>query len=177
MLIIDVSFEPTRTDFHKGDAGTVIGIHIGMNLEDKTAEGLLEWLHHPLFRHHRPRRGCNLHEAIEQFLGPKRFVWLYLASIIGGSIAFTVFDPMGIAVGASGGIFGLMGAYFVIIRALGYRSLSLSAIAHGPVKAMILDLDAGKAAAMMTKLLNAPAGSVSIRQKLTEFAEAEGLSL
>ncbi len=61
--------------------------------------------------------------------------------------------------------------------ALGYRSLSLSAIAHGPVKAMILDLDAGKAAAMMTKLLNAPAGSVSIRQKLTEFAEAEGLSL
>ena len=61
-------------------------------------------------------------EAIEQFLGPKRFVWLYLASIIGGSIAFTVFDPMGIAVGASGGIFGLMGAYFVIIRALGYRS-------------------------------------------------------
>ncbi|MCK7472946.1 MAG: hypothetical protein MZV49_04600 [Rhodopseudomonas palustris] len=61
--------------------------------------------------------------------------------------------------------------------ALGYRSLSLSAIAHGPVKAMILDLNAGKAAAMMTKLLNAPAGSVSIRQKLTEFAEAEGLSL
>ena len=40
-----------------------------------------------------------------------------------------------------------------------------------------VDLDAGKAAAMMTKLLNAPAGSVSIRQKLTEFAEAEGLSL
>jgi phosphotransferase system, enzyme I, PtsP len=29
----------------------------------------------------------------------------------------------------------------------------------------------------MTPLLDAPAGSVSIRQKLTEFAEAEGLSL
>ena len=49
--------------------------------------------------------------------------------------------------------------------------------AHGPVKAMILDLDASKAEAMMTPLLNAPSGSVSIRQKLTEFAEAEGLSL
>jgi len=61
--------------------------------------------------------------------------------------------------------------------ALGYRSLSLSATAHGPVKAMILDLDARKAAAMMTPLLEAPSGSVSIRQKLTEFAESEGLSL
>src|SRR6187397_2629131 len=61
--------------------------------------------------------------------------------------------------------------------ALGYRSLSLSATAHGPVKALILDLDARKAEAVMMPLLDAPAGSVSIRKKLTEFAEAEGLSL
>jgi len=61
--------------------------------------------------------------------------------------------------------------------ALGYRSLSLSATALGPVKAMILDLDAKKAEAMMTPLLDSPAGSVSIRERLTAFAEAEGLSL
>src|SRR4030088_720658 len=61
--------------------------------------------------------------------------------------------------------------------ALGYRSLSLSATGHGPVKAMILELDAKKAADMMMALLDAPSGSGSIRQKLTEFAEAEGLSL
>jgi phosphotransferase system enzyme I (PtsP) len=61
--------------------------------------------------------------------------------------------------------------------ALGYRSLSISATGHGPVKAMILDLDARKAEAMMLPLLDAPSGSVSIREKLTEFAEAEGLSL
>ena len=60
---------------------------------------------------------------------------------------------------------------------LGYRSLSLSATAHGPVKAMVLDLDAKKAEATMKALLDAPSGSVSIRQKLTEFAEAEGLAL
>jgi phosphotransferase system enzyme I (PtsP) len=42
---------------------------------------------------------------------------------------------------------------------------------------MILDLDASKAAALILPLLDAPSGSVSIRQKLTEFAEAEGLSL
>jgi phosphotransferase system enzyme I (PtsP) len=61
--------------------------------------------------------------------------------------------------------------------ALGYRSLSLSATAHGPVKAMVLDLDAKKAAAMIAPLLDAPSGSVSIRARLKEFAEAEGLSL
>jgi phosphotransferase system enzyme I (PtsP) len=61
--------------------------------------------------------------------------------------------------------------------ALGYRSLSLSATGHGPVKAMILDLDAKKAEAVMAPLLDAPSGSVSIREQLTAFAEAEGLSL
>jgi phosphotransferase system, enzyme I, PtsP len=61
--------------------------------------------------------------------------------------------------------------------ALGYRSLSLSATALGPVKAMILELDARKIEAMMTPLLDAPAGSVSIREKLTEFAGKEGLAL
>ena len=61
--------------------------------------------------------------------------------------------------------------------ALGYRSLSMSATGHGPVKAMILELDARKAETLMDALLAAPSGSVSIRQKLTEFAEAEGLPL
>jgi len=61
--------------------------------------------------------------------------------------------------------------------ALGYRSLSLSATALGAVKAMIIELDARRAEAMMSQLLETPAGTVSIRQKLTEFAEAEGLPL
>jgi phosphotransferase system enzyme I (PtsP) len=60
---------------------------------------------------------------------------------------------------------------------LGYRTLSLSATAHGPVKALILDLDAKKIQTEITKWLDAPSGSISIRQKLTEFADAEGLSL
>jgi len=44
-------------------------------------------------------------------------------------------------------------------------------------EALILDLDAKKAEAVIMPLLDAPSGSVSIRKKLTEFAEAEGLSL
>jgi phosphotransferase system enzyme I (PtsP) len=63
------------------------------------------------------------------------------------------------------------------LLALGYRSLSLSATAHGPVKALILDLDVGKAEAMMKPLLDAPSGSVSIRDRLRAFAEAEKLPL
>jgi phosphotransferase system, enzyme I, PtsP len=63
------------------------------------------------------------------------------------------------------------------LLAMGYRSLSLSATSHGPVKAMILDLDIKKASAFLQPLLEAPSGSVSIREKLKDFAEAEGLSL
>ena len=63
------------------------------------------------------------------------------------------------------------------LLAMGYRNLSLSATAHGPVKAMILDLDIKKAAATMKALLDAPSGSVAVGDRLREFAEAEGLSL
>ena len=63
------------------------------------------------------------------------------------------------------------------LLSMGYRSLSLSATAHGPVKALILDLDIGKAEQLMTGLLRAPAGSVSIKEKLKDFAEKEGLPL
>ena len=61
--------------------------------------------------------------------------------------------------------------------AIGYRALSVSAVSHGPVKAMILELDAAKAEAAISPLLDQPAGSVSIRHKLAEFAEAHRLSL
>ncbi len=63
------------------------------------------------------------------------------------------------------------------LLSLGYRSLSLSPTAHGPVKALILELDAAQAEAMMKPLLDAPSGSVSIRDRLRAFAEAEKLPL
>src|SRR5262249_47789780 len=61
------------------------------------------------------------------------------------------------------------------LLALGYRSLSLTASALGPVKAMILDLDTRKAAAMLRPLLESPVGAASLRGKLEEFAAKEGL--
>src|SRR5690606_6177740 len=56
--------------------------------------------------------------------------------------------------------------------ALGYRSLSLSATAHGPVKSMILDLDTEKAEAAILPLLEAPSGSIAVRDRLKDFADA-----
>ncbi|HVX92039.1 MAG TPA: phosphoenolpyruvate--protein phosphotransferase [Xanthobacteraceae bacterium] len=61
--------------------------------------------------------------------------------------------------------------------ALGYRSLSLAPSAVGPVKAMLLELDAGKARDLVCNLLEKPGAGSSIREHLTKFAEAEGLTL
>jgi phosphotransferase system, enzyme I, PtsP len=61
--------------------------------------------------------------------------------------------------------------------ALGYRNLSLVPSAVGPVKAMALDLDAGKAQAVVNELITRPNGADSIREKLVAFAAAEGVPL
>jgi phosphotransferase system enzyme I (PtsP) len=58
---------------------------------------------------------------------------------------------------------------------LGYRSLSLVPSAIGPVKAMLLELDSGKAAALVSALMAKADGLGSVRDKLAAFAAAEGL--
>jgi membrane associated rhomboid family serine protease len=60
--------------------------------------------------------------VIEPLLGKARFLVLYLLAIFGGSVAVLLLNPSTAVLGASGGIFGLMGAYFVILRSLGQRS-------------------------------------------------------
>src|SRR5438105_1555317 len=61
--------------------------------------------------------------------------------------------------------------------ALGYRSLSLTPSAVGPVKAVLLDLDAGKASALLGPLIERPTDSLAVRDRLEAFAAAEGLQL
>ena len=63
------------------------------------------------------------------------------------------------------------------LMAIGYRSISLSASAVGPVKAMLLDLDIKKAAATIQPLLDGAGSKDSVRQRLESFAAAEGLQL
>jgi membrane associated rhomboid family serine protease len=57
--------------------------------------------------------------SLEQLLGRGRFLAVYLLSAIGGGVAFFLIGPNNVlALGASGAIFGLFGAWFVVARKL-----------------------------------------------------------
>jgi membrane associated rhomboid family serine protease len=61
--------------------------------------------------------------VIEPMLGPARFLALYLISIFGGSaMVLWLSEPVVPVVGASGAFFGLMGAYLIMLRAIGDNS-------------------------------------------------------
>jgi phosphotransferase system enzyme I (PtsP) len=61
--------------------------------------------------------------------------------------------------------------------AIGYRSFSLSPSAVGPVKAMLLELDARKVAGLIAPLIESPAGNLQIRERLKAFASEQGLQI
>ena len=61
--------------------------------------------------------------------------------------------------------------------AIGYRSLSLTPSAVGPVKAMLLDLHCGKAATFLSSLIEKSSGGAPIRAQLEKFAAENGLQV
>ncbi len=65
----------------------------------------------------------------------------------------------------------------VALVALGYRALSLTPSAVGPVKAALLDLDCRKMAEFLWPLVEKPAGGKPIRARLQEFAASQGLQI
>src|SRR5260221_927790 len=56
--------------------------------------------------------------ALERLLRGLRYLAVYLVSALGGSVALYLFVPYELALGASGAIFGLFGAWFVVSRRL-----------------------------------------------------------
>ena len=69
-------------------------------------------------------------QVLESILGRARFITLYMIAGLAGSLGVLYFDlALGLqfssVVGASGAIFGLMGAYLVILRHLGSNSTGL----------------------------------------------------
>jgi membrane associated rhomboid family serine protease len=57
--------------------------------------------------------------SLEQLLGRVRFLAVYLLSAIGGGVAFFLIGQYNVlALGASGAVFGLFGAWFVVARKL-----------------------------------------------------------
>jgi membrane associated rhomboid family serine protease len=61
---------------------------------------------------------------LEPAVGTARFVAIYAVSILGGSFLVLLIDPDQLTVGASGGIFGLMAAAFLIARHRGLDQLA-----------------------------------------------------
>ena len=57
--------------------------------------------------------------AVEHMGGRLRFGLIYAVSILGGGLGALLLDPGSLTAGASGGIFGLMGAIFIAQRAQG----------------------------------------------------------
>lgn len=63
--------------------------------------------------------------ALEPVIGRARFLTLYLLGGFGGSVAVLLLNPSSGVLGASGAIFGIFGAFFVIQRGLGGNSLQM----------------------------------------------------
>jgi phosphotransferase system, enzyme I, PtsP len=63
------------------------------------------------------------------------------------------------------------------LAAIGYRALSLSPSAMGPVKALLLELDCRKAAQFLSPLIHKTDGGKPIRGHLEDFAAQEGLQI
>ncbi len=56
--------------------------------------------------------------ALERMLGKGRFLAIYLVSALAGSVLLYLLAPFEAAIGASGAIFGLFGAWFVLSKRL-----------------------------------------------------------
>ncbi len=69
---------------------------------------------------------AQLGPVLESALGRVRFLALYVLSALGGStLSYLVSDRGSVGVGASGAIFGLFGAYYIVVRKLGGETRSI----------------------------------------------------
>jgi phosphotransferase system enzyme I (PtsP) len=60
---------------------------------------------------------------------------------------------------------------------IGYRSISMSPAAIGPVKSMLLSLDIGKLESVLLPALEETEAKMTIAEILTDFIEENGISL
>ena len=80
-------------------------LHLGMNM-------LVLWI-----------IGAQLEKAI----GPVRYACLYFTSLLAGALGVLLIDPTTPTVGASGAVFGLMGAALIYQRSRGHRRVAIGA--------------------------------------------------
>jgi membrane associated rhomboid family serine protease len=66
-----------------------------------------------------------LGRLLEPALGTVRFTVLYFASLFAGSLGVMILDPNALTLGASGAVFGLFGAGFIIAKERGLDELAV----------------------------------------------------
>jgi len=67
--------------------------------------------------------------AVERLLGSVRFAAVYLVSALGGSVMYYYLAPQNaLALGASGAIFGLFGAFFVVAKRLQFDARGITTV-------------------------------------------------
>ncbi|GAA5189271.1 rhomboid family intramembrane serine protease [Rugosimonospora acidiphila] len=66
-----------------------------------------------------------LGRTLESFLGPLRFLGLYLVAGIGGDVAAYLFQPADLSAGASTALFGMFAALFLVLRKLGLNATAV----------------------------------------------------
>ena len=99
------------------DLTHLVGVAAGQYYRLLTAAFLHAGIFHVLFNMFAL---VQIGPVLEGALGRLRFIALYLLSALGGSVAAYLFaNPAQPSVGASGAIFGLFGAYYVVVRRLG----------------------------------------------------------
>ena len=67
-----------------------------------------------------------LGRMLEPSIGTPRFLAVYVASLFGGAFGALLLDPNALTIGASGAIFGIFGATFVIARGRGFDAVASS---------------------------------------------------
>jgi membrane associated rhomboid family serine protease len=67
-----------------------------------------------------------LGRILEPSIGTPRFLAVYFSSLFGGAFGALLLDPNALTIGASGAIFGIFGATFVIARGRGFDAVASS---------------------------------------------------
>jgi membrane associated rhomboid family serine protease len=132
LIAVNVALLPLTYNLHSGGgfgfgsgALTSLGNHLAL-YGPAVARGDDYRLLTAAFVHYGPiHLGLNMYALyligglFERYIGPARFLAVYLTSALAGSFGALLVTPHAATVGASGAIFGLMGALFVLERQRG----------------------------------------------------------
>ncbi|MDP4585780.1 MAG: rhomboid family intramembrane serine protease, partial [Microbacteriaceae bacterium] len=69
-----------------------------------------------------------LGNVVERIVGSAKFLAIFAAATVAGSLAVAVLNPDSVVIGASAGVFGLFAAMFIMNRGFGGNNISLLVI-------------------------------------------------